>query len=234
MAIPVFPQSREAQLLGWSAQFSAKITAAATTYGLTAPMASAYAALHSSFASLYATATDTDTNSKAAITAKNVAKQSLLYGTGGAWQLVNIIQAFPGTTDAMRAELNIKIRDVEMTPSPAPEVAPDLSIVSTMGRTVRIRLRDALNTDRRGKPDNIIGATVLTYVGDEAPTDSLGWSFCLNAQHPRGPAWPTDWDWRWRRKGLRYAGNTKQRRRGICVSAFSLRNSWPFAIVEPC
>src|SRR4051812_29715033 len=105
MAIPLFPPTREADLLAWSVNWSNLISATPTVFGLTAGQATAYATLHSTFATAYATAIEPSTNSTSAIIAKNTAKENLVNGPGGARALVAIVQAFPGTTNEMRGEL---------------------------------------------------------------------------------------------------------------------------------
>lgn len=180
MPIPIFPPTRDADLLTWSANFDARITGDPTTYGLTAAQATIYAALHTAFADAYAAAQNPNSNSKSAVIAKNAARQALLDDAGGAWELVDIIQAYPGTTDAMRGSLGLRIPDVEPTPVPAPATAPDLSILSTLGRTVKVRLRDQDNPDKRGKPEGVQGATVLMFAGDAPPADPAQWAFALN------------------------------------------------------
>jgi hypothetical protein len=180
MSIPVFPPSREADLLAWSANFDQFITATPEAFGLTAAQATAYAALHAAFAAAYEVAIEPSTNSKSAINAKNVAKESLVNGPGGARQLVAIVQAFPGTTDPMRTDLGLKVRDYEPTPAPVPALAPNLSIVSSVGRTVAIRLRDASNSRNRGKPEGVQGAAVLTHVGETPPADPQQWALAFN------------------------------------------------------
>jgi hypothetical protein len=178
--IPTFPPRRESQLLTWSSNWSAKITAMPLTYGLTAAQAAAYAALHAAWTAAYNAAVNPNSNSKQAIIAKNQMKEMLLNGPGGAWELVDIVQAFPGTTDAMRGELGLRIPDAAPTPVPDPATAPDLSIIATMGRLVRVRLRDQANPDRRGKPAGVQGATVLFFAGETAPADPALWVFAAN------------------------------------------------------
>jgi hypothetical protein len=180
MPVPTFQPRKENDLLNWSSEFSTKITATPLTFGLTAAQATAYAALHATFATKFALAVSATGNSKANVAAKNQAMENLLYGPGGAWELVNIIQAFPGTTDAMRSELAIRVPDDEPTPIPPPDQPPLLWIESTSGRTMKIRLRDKKNSDRRGKPDGVQGATVLYFVGENTPADPSQWMFLLN------------------------------------------------------
>jgi len=180
MPIPVFQPKKDAELLTWSDNFRTQITATPTAFGLTALQATAYGVWHTAFANAYAAAVNPNTNSKANVNTKNVAKENLINGLGAARELVNIVQAFPGTTDIMRGELGLRIADVTPSPVPAPATPPDLSILSSFARTVKVRLRDQNNPDRRGKPDGVQGATLLFFVGETAPADPSQWIFALN------------------------------------------------------
>jgi hypothetical protein len=183
MSIPVFPTKKDGDLALWAAGFFAKINANPATYGLTLPQAAGFGALNTAYQSAYAASQNPNTNSKQQIIAKNQAREDLLSAVNGARQLVGIVQAFPGTTNAMRGELGLRIPDVEPTPVPVPTVAPDLSIVSQSGRTARLRLRDAENPDSRGKPDGVVGFTILYHVGDEPPFVPQEWTLLI--QHTR-------------------------------------------------
>ncbi len=179
MPVPIFPPRKDADLVTWSTNFDTLITSSAATYGLDAAQASGYNVLHNAFVSAYNIATNPNTNSKANVNAKNVARESLLNDANGAWELVDIVQAFPGTTDTMRGQLGIRIPDGP-TPVAAPSTAPDLSILSTFGKTIKVRLRDQLNPDSRGKPAGVQGATIVYHVGDTVPSDPAEWSFAMN------------------------------------------------------
>lgn len=179
MPVPTFPPRRDADLLTWSDNFNTLINADPTRYGLTIEQGTDYTALHDAYASAYAVATNPNTNSKSNVNAKNQAKEQLLYGRGGAWALVNIIQAYPGTTNTMRGNLGLRISS-DPTPVPAPDVAPNLSILLTMARVIRVRLQDQESPDSRGKPDGVQGATVLYHVGETASDDPSQWVFAMN------------------------------------------------------
>lgn len=179
MPIPTFPPRKDADLVTWSTNFDTLITSSAATYGLDAAQAAGYNVLHNAFVSAYNIAANPNTNSKANVNAKNVAKESLLNDPNGAWELVDIVQAFPGTTDTMRGQLGIRI-PADPTPVGAPTTAPDLSIISTFGKTIKVRLRDQLNPDSRGKPPGVQGATIVYHVGDTVPSDPAEWSFSMN------------------------------------------------------
>ena len=63
-----------------------------------------------------------------------------------------------------RAALGITVPDLDPPPVPPPEAAPQLDIVEVVGRTVKVRLRNAA-TGKRKKPEGVATATVLSYVG---------------------------------------------------------------------
>lgn len=172
-----FLPSREADLVTWSTNFNTRVSVAPTNFGLTAAQATAYTALHEAFVAAYQAATDPGTNAHANIVIKNDAKQALIED---ARELVRIIQAAPNVTNGQRAALGLNVRDVEPSPIPTPSEPPQLTIASTFGRTVTVRLRDVNNPDRRGKPDGVQGATVLSYVGETPPATMDEWTFERN------------------------------------------------------
>jgi hypothetical protein len=131
-------------------------------------------------AAAHALAIDPKTNSRANIIAKNEARTRLLSSSGGAWELVKIVQAHPGTTDDMRGELGLRIAD-EPAPTPPPSSRPGLEILMTLGRIVKVRLRDIDHPDKRGKPAGVEGATVLYFAGEQPSDDLLQWRFASNA-----------------------------------------------------
>ncbi len=180
MVIPTFPPRKDSDIRTWSVHFDSKINAAPTHYGLDGAQAHAYRTLHDAFVSAYAAVINPNTNTRRAIIAKNQAREALLKGKGGAQQLVNIIQAFPSTTNAMRGQLGLRILDTMQSPVPRPTKAPQLSIVSTIGRSIKVQLHDQDHPTRRGKPTGVLGATILYHIGDEVPSNPAQWKFALN------------------------------------------------------
>lgn len=184
MSVPIFPPRRDSDLLNWSRFFATAITASPALYGLDAAQASDFAALQSAYASAYSVARSPTTNSKANITAKNEARHALLEGENGAWELVPIVQAHPGVTDGMRSQLGLRPVDRHRSQIGPPHSAPALSILGTLGRSIKVRLRDIEHPDRRGKPDGMEGAVVLYHVGDTCPADRNEWMFALLVSRP--------------------------------------------------
>src|SRR5690606_23540128 len=99
MASSTYLPSREGELVTWSANMSALLTADPVIYGLTLGQASDFATLQTAYADAYTIANNDSTRTPASIVTKNDAKEALINGPGGIRELVDIIQAFPGTTN---------------------------------------------------------------------------------------------------------------------------------------
>lgn len=91
-------------------------------------------------------------------------------------RLARIIQANPLVSDEQRAELGITVRDTEPTPVPPPQESPLIEVVTVQGRLLRLKLR-GVNSERRGKPDGVHGASVFSFVGNSPPADISLWKF---------------------------------------------------------
>src|SRR5262245_1869467 len=94
-----FLPTKDLDLLNWSGDFSSYITAHAVAVGLTVGQASAYAALHSTFATCLANATNPLTRTVQTIELKQQAKAPL---KAEARDLARVINAFPAITNEQR------------------------------------------------------------------------------------------------------------------------------------
>ncbi|MCC7349428.1 MAG: hypothetical protein IT446_02570 [Phycisphaerales bacterium] len=165
----------DAGLADWALNFDTKITAAPGTYGLTALQAGVYGGLRTAYATALATATNPTTRGGSTIFAKNQAKKSLISASR---ELAAIVQAFPGTTDQMRYDLQLTVRKTPPSPVPVTSEVPLIDLKKVSGYTASIRLHAAGN--RRGKPVNVAGAGVYGYVGPNAPTSEQQWTLLMN------------------------------------------------------
>jgi hypothetical protein len=168
-----FPPVREADLVSSASNFDAKITASAPTYGLTTPQATSFHTVLLAFVAARTIALDPLTRSPANIIAKNIARDVLLAAYR---QLAGIVQRFPGTTNFIRSELGLPLR-MHPAPIPPPASAPLIEVKSVAGRTARIRLIDAANPTRRGRPPYTNGAAVFSFVGATPPASLSDWKF---------------------------------------------------------
>ena len=163
-----------AKLLGWSGAYSTTINAAPDDYGLGIQQCELYEADQAAFAAAYAKCQDLGSKTRTDTVVKSAARDKLVAASRA---LVDICQAWPGMTDAKRSALNIPIRDREPTPTPVPALAPLLEVVRQDPFSVTIRLRDAANRERRGKPPKVLGACLMTCVGDVPPNTVEDWTF---------------------------------------------------------
>ncbi len=172
---------RESDLLSFSANFNAKINADPVSLGLTVEQAAAYSDLHDALVAARSLLQDPDTRTQPNTVTKNEAKAALIAGPDGIRQLVGLIKRNPMTMDAQRAELRLTIPDPEPSPVSAPAVAPNLSIIWTAGRFIKVRLGDQENATSRAKPAGVDGVTVLYHIGEKPPADPAEWRFARNA-----------------------------------------------------
>ena len=169
-----FLPSREADLVTWLNNFQAKITAAPTIYGLTAAMATSNGTLTTAFTTAYAVANADATRSPMNVTLKNTAKRAVI---GNVRMLSRLVQGTASVTPAQKQDLGLNPRDVLPTPVPIPPFAPDIDIVSVIGRIVKVRIHDSQSESKRGKPAGCASAGVFSYSGSLAPTDPAAYKF---------------------------------------------------------
>ena len=167
-----FLPNTDAALLSWSLNFNTLITASATAYGLTAALATAYGALHASYAGALAGVAPA-IRTKGAVQAKNSARASL---KANARLLANLVEGTASVTNAQKATLGLTVR-VKPTPSPIPALAPGVDVLSVSAWSVKIKLHDAASSAKRGRPPGVSGANLFSFVGATPPGDVSGWTF---------------------------------------------------------
>jgi hypothetical protein len=167
MAMP----KTDSELVSWSTNFDAKINASAVTYQLQTSQCTAYTALHDPFVAAYnavVAAREAGTRSSTLCATKDSAKLDLLrYGR----ELYAYIQNAYGISDAAKINAGVHVRAAEPTPQPVPNFAPELTVISINGRLVSVRLADPAYPTRKRMPDGVDGATLMSFVGEEAPSD---------------------------------------------------------------
>ena len=172
----VFFSGTDAELLAGAANFSTLITAAPGPLGLSAGQATFYATLNASYATSYAAATNPGTRTKAAIATKDTARANLVANSR---QLANIIYSTVGVTNTQRVLLGLK-ENIKPSPVPQPSSAPLVDFISTVSRTVKIRIHDG-TTPKKSKPAGVKSASVYSFVGLTAPANVDAWKYEGNA-----------------------------------------------------
>lgn len=167
-----FYELSDANLVIWSDSLSEHLTAQPLLFHVTPEQAAAYAGLNTVFGTALFVWRDQSTKTPVASANKKAARENLL---AMAKYLVNSINSNPATTDAQRDELGIKARK-RPSPIPAPGTWPIIDVIAVSGRTATLGLH-ATQAGKRGKPSGVKGASVFTFVGDEAPADPAVWKF---------------------------------------------------------
>ncbi len=168
----VFYSGTDAALLAGAANFSTLITATPVPLGLTAAQATAFAALNTAFAAAYATAINPVTRTKVTVAAKDAARALLVANTR---LLANIVYSTAGVTNAQKLSLGLRLK-APPTPVPQPGSAPLVDFISTVARTVKVRVHDGA-PPKRAKPAGVKSATVFSFVGPTAPPSVDGWKY---------------------------------------------------------
>jgi hypothetical protein len=171
MARSFLPNS-DAGLLAWGTNFSTLISLTPVTYGLSAGQASAFATLLASYSAAL-TACNPGVRNKAAVLTKNTARAFL---KTNARLLAKIVEGQATVTNAQKATLGLNVRATP-SPIPPPAFAPQIDVISVIGRAVKIRLHNTETEPKRGKPVNVKGAAVLSYVGATPPADLSAYKF---------------------------------------------------------
>lgn len=172
MAIP----TKDSLLADFSTNFNDRIVAHPTDYGLSAAQATAYTALHDPWIAAYSAvvaARDSGTRSSSLCATKDLAKFNLVRY---ARELYADVQSSLTVPNARKIELGVRVRSAP-SPRPAPATAPLIDVVSTVENTVKLRLHDAGDPHRRGRPAGVDGAAIFSFVGPAAPTSEADWHF---------------------------------------------------------
>ena len=162
-------------LLEWSANFYSQVEALTdpTQVGLTSTNVTDYGNAQGAYDLAYTAAVDPSTRGVATVFAKKEAKKTLIALSR---QFAMTVTNHPGVTDQQRLDFGLTVRDTEPTPVPIPSTSPVIELKAVIGHVVKLQLREA-GTNKRGKPDGVAGAAVLSYVGDEPPADLALWKF---------------------------------------------------------
>jgi len=124
-------------------------------------------------------AKDKDSRSREDVQAKRDAKriyQKELRGFIRSWVAFN-----PKVSDANREGLGLKVKDIEPTPMPIPDRAPDITIDTIRHLVHKLRLTDPDNPHTQAKPKGVREIEVFRFFGDTPPPSVSEYEFVGNA-----------------------------------------------------
>ena len=162
-----FYYGNDAAIVRGSANFAALISASAESFGLTSEQSSAYAALDALLQSAYLASITPDTRTPVAVAQKNLALRNV---QKYAVCLARIAYATSTVSDAQLMSLGLQPRPVPAARALA-SAPPTVTVISVIGRVVKVRIADPSSPERRTKPIAALGANLFSFVGPEAPSD---------------------------------------------------------------
>jgi hypothetical protein len=172
--MPDFLPRREDELLAWLRNFDEQINFDPQAFGVSPERAAKLHARFETYEAAYRLATAPATRTGSAIVLKDTAKAAVLEATR---QIANSVRAQPQVGDDARFLLGIRLKRVgRKSPIPPPERAPSIRVLSRLGWSVIVRLFDIDAQHRTAKPKGVSGAVLLSYAGEQPPTDLGLWS----------------------------------------------------------
>ena len=146
----------------WLTNFSTLLTAAPTTYGLTAPDAVLVAAERTAYRAAYVAATDPGTKTSVTVAAKDSARASAEAVVRP--YAVNI-SLNAGVLDADKTDIGVTVRKTVPTPVPPPATSPALVLVAAAPLQHQLRFYDTSTPTSKKKPPGATSLQVNRVVG---------------------------------------------------------------------
>ena len=170
MAKSVTPAT-EAGLLFWAENAAAKINAQPQRYGQDGDRAQLLQDKTDAYTAAFTTAYNPSTRTRVTIAAKDAAADVLRAVAG---VINDYAQADASVTVQAKLDAGLPVHKAPAKRD-APAVAPELDVLAVDVRTVHVKLRDAENPLRRGKPANVASAMIFVAVGEVAPQSLKAW-----------------------------------------------------------
>jgi hypothetical protein len=170
--MPDYLPTREAELLPYSQNYSATLTASPATYGVLPADATALSSLVTGFANAYTEASDPNTRTKPKIVAKDLAKAQLIASLRS---LSQRIQNNPAVSAEKKSELGLPIWDREPSTVPAPSTRPVISLVAAAGNLQLLRVVDETTPTSKAKPEGVAGVEIYAWIGETPPAELSQW-----------------------------------------------------------
>ncbi|HEX8521558.1 MAG TPA: hypothetical protein VF669_04820 [Tepidisphaeraceae bacterium] len=163
---------KESEFIVQAADFTAKIAAAPTSYGLSSSDATALSTDNTAAQAAYELAADPATRTKPIVEDKDT-KLAVLEARMRSYG--KRINANSSVTNAQKASLGLTIKSAP-APIPAPSTMPSISVVSSFQRSVRVKMTDSA-TGKKAKPAGVSEAEVFTHIGATAPANMDDWKY---------------------------------------------------------
>lgn len=159
--------ARDADFATWLANFSALLTAAPATYGLTAPVAVTVAGVAATFAAAYTAAVDPTTRTAVTVAAKDAARAS---AEAVVRPYAVTISLDPAVDNADKIAIGVTVRSTTPTPIPAPVAVPSIELIKATPLVQTLQVRQ-VGSSSKSKPSGVIAIEIARSIGTVAATD---------------------------------------------------------------
>ena len=157
---------KDAELVAWSANFTAGVSANAGAWEIPPDEVNALQTADATFAALHAQA-DSPAKNSIIVAEKNAARDVLVAKIR---ELAGFRLKNPVITDAQRIALGLHVRDTTYTTVSIPKSRPELDIDVLDFRRLKVVFHD-MGSDSKAKPYGINGAVIAYAVLDTPPAD---------------------------------------------------------------
>ena len=168
MAQAPYIPAKNADFLAWLNNFSALLTTAPTTYGLTAPDAVTVATQQLAFANAFAVADAPGTRTSASIAARDAAR-ALAEAIVRPYAIAISLNA--AVTNGDKVAIGVIVRIFPPTPIPAPTTNPALILVAATPLQHELQFRDSATPLLKAKPFGVAALELVASIGIVAATD---------------------------------------------------------------
>ena len=168
MQYPSYVPQPDSIFATWLDNFSTKLTANPTEYGLVAGDAAAVDGVNDTFQLAYANAIDPSTRTSATIAAKDAGRvnaESVVRPLA-----VRVIQN-PSVTNEARVALGVTVPTPVPTPIAPPTTAPSLILINAVPLLHNMAYRDATDPLVRAKPFGVVSLSLFVQIGVSAGID---------------------------------------------------------------
>ena len=174
----------DAGLLSFSGHAVAELEETFNLYGLAPAQYAQLDSLHTAYANSLRVAQDPSTATRGNVAQKNADAKKLRTLIG---QINSVVQGQASVTDKMKLDLGLTVRDRRPTPVPAPVEAPQVTVLGVDGHAVVLSVSRPVGLDGRvprGRLPGVVGASVVWFAGEVAPSDLSLWHFHGNTSRP--------------------------------------------------
>jgi hypothetical protein len=168
-ALQPYIPPKDADYDGWLTNFSALITTAPGTYGVTSGDATAIAAAQAAWHSAYLLVTSPSTKTATTVAAKDTQRVSSLAAVRPYAQQISLN---PGVLTSNKIALGVNPRTSTPLPITTPTTTPNLTLQSSFPQNLILRYRDSMASPSvKAKPYGVLAAQIFGLVSSTPVTD---------------------------------------------------------------